>query len=72
MTVTGLRAAPGAVTRTLPVRELVPLLGSYHKWIVPLFVPLDPDVTRNQLAPVVTSAVQFIVPAFVFDTLNDV
>ena len=72
MTVTGLPAAPGAATQTLPVRELVPVLASYHKWIVPLLVPLDPVVMRNQLPPTSTDAVQSIVPVRVFDTLNDV
>ena len=72
MTLIGLPVAPGAVTWTVPVREEVPVFASQPILTVPLFVPLKPDVMRNQDEPEVTEADQFIVPVPEFDTLNEV
>ena len=38
--------------------------------IVPLFVPLEPDVMESQLSPDITEAVQGIVPLPVLSTVN--
>ena len=68
----GLPVAPIAVIIIVPMRTDVPVLAVRLQLMVPEFVPLAPDVIESQLLPVVTAAVQSMVPEPVFDTLNDV
>jgi hypothetical protein len=66
----GLPLAPFAVTRMVPVRDVVLVLTVYAQVMVPEFVPPAPDVMDSQLLPDVTAAVQDMVPEPVLDTLN--
>jgi hypothetical protein len=66
----GLPVVPGAVTVMIPMR--VPIAGFCVKltMMVPLFVPEPPEIIDNHDAPLVTAAVQFIVPPPVLATSN--
>jgi hypothetical protein len=70
VTVFGLPVAPNEVMVITPVRSAVSLFASVENSMVPALIPVDPEVIRNQEAPVVTAAVQFMVPAPVLVTLN--
>lgn len=74
MTITsfGLPVAPVAVTWIVPVRTDVPVLALNAQVIVPVSVPLVPDVIESQVPPDVTAAVHGMVPVPVLETLNDV
>ena len=65
----GLPVAPVAVIRIVPVREVVVALASKAQAMVPVSVPLLPDVIVSQLADT-TSAVHGMVPVPVLDTAN--
>ena len=54
----------------MPTREVVDAFCSYATVIVPLFVPLEPEVINSHVAPPTTEALQVIVPPPVFDTLK--
>ena len=60
-----------AVTVMTPVRMALSGLASAVKRIVPELLPLLPDVIWSQVAPVVTEAVQAIVPPPLLDTANE-
>jgi len=66
----GLPVAPVAVTCMVAVRADVLVFAVRLQLIVPVSVPLAPDVIVNQLLPDVKVAVQGIVPPPVFETLN--
>jgi uncharacterized Zn-binding protein involved in type VI secretion len=72
VTSTGLPVAPVAVTRMVAVRAWVLVFDVKLQLIVPVSVPLPPDVIESQLPPGVTAAVHGIVPVPVLETLNDV
>jgi hypothetical protein len=70
VTSTGLPTAPAAVTRIVAVRGEVLVFAVYVQVMVPVSVPLPPDVIDNQLPPDVTTAVHGIVPVPVLATLK--
>jgi hypothetical protein len=72
VTSTGLPIAPVAVTRMVAVRAWVLVFDVKLQLIVPVSVPLTPDVIESQLPPDVTAAVHGIVPVPMLETLNDV
>ena len=62
----GLPVAPGAVTRIVPVREVVP----EFRVKAAVIVPLAADWIHSHVPPDMTNAVQAIVPVPVFVTVN--
>jgi hypothetical protein len=66
----GLPVAPVAVTRIVPARDDVLVFCVNAAVITPPFVPLEPDWIDSHPLPDVTAAVQAIVPAPAFETLN--
>ena len=66
----GLLVASAAVILIVPVREDVSVLAGKLHVMVPALLPVAPDVIDNQLPPVITAAVQAIVPLPVLDTPN--
>ena len=60
--------APAAVTVMTPVRGALSGLGSTVTLMVPELLPLFPEVICTQEGPVVTEAVQAMVPPPVLDT----
>ena len=66
----GVPVASVAVTRIVPVRADVPVLALNEQVMVPVSVPLTPDVIESQLLPDITAAVQGMVPVPMLDTLN--
>lgn len=70
VTVFGLPVAPVAVTVTTPVRVALSGFASNEMPMVPVLVPLAPEVRWTHVAPVVTAAVQAIDPPPVLVTLK--
>lgn len=62
--------APFAVIRTTPVRAAAARLASNVHDIVPVFVPLAPDVIRSHPPLEVTAAVQGMFPDPALETVN--
>ena len=70
VTFTGLPVEPVAVTRMVAVLVVELVFAWKLQLIVPVFVPLAPDVIVSQLLADV-AALHVIVPVPVLDTLND-
>ena len=70
VTSTGLSIAPAAVIRMVAVRAEVPMFDVKLQLMVPVSVPLAPEVIESQLLSDVTAAVHGIVPVPVLETLN--
>jgi hypothetical protein len=70
--VIGLPRASGAVTIMVPVRIALSGLVSMVTTMIPVLVPLAPEVMCNQGAPVSRTAAQAMLPPPVFVISNEV